>query len=32
MGPHNVTVVRGKLLELARALGVPEERLPKPKS
>jgi hypothetical protein len=31
MGPENVRKIQGKLREMARVLGVPENRLPKPR-
>lgn len=32
MGPENVRIIQGKLRELAKGLGYPEERLPRPKT
>lgn len=32
MGPENVRIIQGKLREMARGLGYPEERLPRPKT
>jgi hypothetical protein len=31
MGPENIRKIQGKLREMARALGVPENQLPKPR-